>query len=159
MQNHPWTGIGPDHWPLIASQYGWPPGKECHSLWLNAGAELGFPGLILLLLFYGTVICHCWRMQIALKNAASKEVDESEEQNDHWFADCGRMVTAALVGFAVSASFVSLDALEIPYYIALVGAGTLKVMSQALSPESASVSPEPITVWVPQPATPASSLS
>jgi putative inorganic carbon (hco3(-)) transporter len=159
MQNHPWTGIGPDHWPLIASQYGWPPGKECHSLWFNAGAELGFPGLILLLLFYGTVIWHCWRMQIALKNAASKEVDESEEQNDRWFADCGRMVTAALVGFAVSASFVSLDALEIPYYIALVGAGTLKVMSQALSPESASVSPEPITVWVPQPATPASSLS
>jgi probable O-glycosylation ligase (exosortase A-associated) len=121
MRNHPWTGIGPDHWPLVASQYGWPPGKEAHSLWFNAGAELGFPGLLLLVLLYGSVIWQSWRTH-ALRD------DDEQDAHERWFPDCGQMVTAALAGFAVSASFVSLDALEAPYYIALLGGGTLKVL-------------------------------
>jgi putative inorganic carbon (HCO3(-)) transporter len=119
MQKHPITGIGPDHWPLIAGQYGWPTGKECHSLWFNAGAELGFTGVALLMLFYGNVIWHCGRLCRERTNC------------DPWFADCGRMVTAALVGFAVAASFVSLDALEPPYYIALLGAANVMVADRA----------------------------
>lgn len=122
MQKHPLTGLGPDHWPLIAADYGWPPGKESHSLWFNAGAEFGFPGLILLILFYGVVLWSVFRL-----------VHRRELQGT-WFADSGRMVVAALAGFAVSASFVSLDALEPPYYIALLGAGTLKVLSNAQNP-------------------------
>jgi probable O-glycosylation ligase (exosortase A-associated) len=140
MQKNPLTGIGPDHWPLIASQYGWPPGKECHSLWFNAGAELGFPGLVLLILFYGVVIWQCWRIRTKCK------------LQDTWFVGSGRMVTAALVGFAVSASFVSLDALEPPYYIALLGAGTLKVFSHAASPVSSRASAEPAGNFGVQPA-------
>lgn len=119
MKRHPLTGLGPDHWPLIAADYGWPAGKECHSLWFNAGAEFGFPGLLFLMLFYGTAIVGSWRMLCR------------RDLQDTWYADAGRMVVASLVGFVVSASFVSLDALEPPYYIALLGAGTLKVLSQA----------------------------
>jgi hypothetical protein len=122
MQKHPITGIGPDQWPLIASQYGWPPGKECHSLWFNAGAELGFPGLALLILFYSIIIYHGCRMCFERSNQGT------------WYADSGRMVTTAIIGFAVSASFVSLDALEPPYYIALLGAATLKVADRSRLP-------------------------
>jgi O-antigen ligase len=121
MQKNPFTGVGPDHWPLIAADYGWPAGKECHSLWFNAGAELGFPGLAFLLLFYGSALWGGWTLLCR------------RDLQDTWYADCGRMVVAALAGFAVSASFVSLDALEPPYYIALLGAGTLKVLSLAES--------------------------
>ena len=39
------------------------------------------------------------------------------------------MVIAALTGFCVAAQFVSLEALEIPYYVALLGAGALKLHS------------------------------
>jgi hypothetical protein len=39
------------------------------------------------------------------------------------------MVIAALVGFSVSAQFVSLKYLEHPYYITLIGAVVLKLMS------------------------------
>jgi probable O-glycosylation ligase (exosortase A-associated) len=123
MQKNPLVGVGPDHWPLIASQYGWPAGKEVHSLWFNAGAEFGFPGLALLLLFYGVVLFGCLRL-----------VRRPDLQGT-WSADSGRMVVAALTGFAVSASFVSLDALEPPYYVALLGAGTLKVLSAVAVPE------------------------
>ncbi len=114
MQKHPLLGLGPDHWPLTAESYGWRAGKECHSLWFNAGAELGFPGLAFLLAFYLTAIRHSWWM--------SRRVWQ-----DPWFADLGRMVVAAVSGFMVSASFVSLDNLEPPYYIVLIAAGAAKL--------------------------------
>lgn len=49
---HPLLGIGPDNWPLIAHEYGWPPGKEAHSLWVQMAAELGLVGVGFLALFY-----------------------------------------------------------------------------------------------------------
>jgi probable O-glycosylation ligase (exosortase A-associated) len=118
MMKHPVTGIGPDHWPLIAEQYGWPPGKEAHSIWFNAGAELGFPGVGLLIAFYGVTICCCWKLARTAPVA------------DPWLREAGRMVVVGLAAFLVSGSFVSLDALEPPYYIALLGAGALSVASR-----------------------------
>jgi O-antigen ligase len=53
MLKNPILGLGPDHFPLIAEKYGWPAGKEVHNLWLQTSAELGFPGLLFLLMFYG----------------------------------------------------------------------------------------------------------
>jgi hypothetical protein len=47
-----------------------------------------------------------------------------------WFADSCRMTIAALCGFGVAAQFVSLEALEVPYYVALLGAGGLLVYSR-----------------------------
>jgi probable O-glycosylation ligase (exosortase A-associated) len=118
MKKHPVTGVGPDHWPLVAEQYGWRRGKEAHSLWFNAGAELGFPGLTLLLAFYGLTIRHCWKLT------------RSTNVNDPWLREAGRMAVVGLAAFAVSASFVSLDALEVPYYIVLLGAGAVSVASR-----------------------------
>jgi hypothetical protein len=40
------------------------------------------------------------------------------------------MVIASLAGFAVAAQFVSLEGLEVPYYIVLIGAGALKLASE-----------------------------
>jgi probable O-glycosylation ligase (exosortase A-associated) len=154
MQKHPLTGVGPDHWPLTAVQYGWPPGKESHSLWFNAGAELGFPGLMFLVLFYGSVLWQCWRADIGQESSdGSQSAELREEPADvvqdsekSWFIGCRQMVTAALVGFTVSASFVSLDGLEAPYYIALLGAGTLKVLSPAAGPLTESLAAVPTTL-------------
>jgi len=118
MTKHPVTGVGPRHWPLIAPQYGWPLGKEAHSLWLQTGAELGFPGLGFLLAFYGFAV---WRLLRLLRR---------RDAPDPWFVDSARMVVAAIAGFAVSVSFVSLVGLELPYYIVLLGAGGLKLLDQ-----------------------------
>ena len=57
---------------------------------------------------------------------------------DPWFRDVARMVIASLTGFAVSAQFVSLVGLEAPYYVALLGAGALKLASVP--------APAPVTV-------------
>lgn len=118
IATHPITGIGPDHWPLVAHEYGWPRGKEAHTLWLQIGAELGIPGLALLLTFYGTCMVRLWPL-----------ARERLYPADPWLRDSSRMVIASLAGFMVSAQFVSLEGLEIPYYTVLIGVTTLKLSS------------------------------
>jgi probable O-glycosylation ligase (exosortase A-associated) len=119
MKNNPVLGVGPDHWPLVAHEYGFPRGKEAHSLWLQFGAEVGFPGLALLALFYGLCVVRLWPL-------ARGKLDA----DDPWFRYLAAMVIASLIGFAVSAQFVSLKLLEVPYYVALLGAGTLQLASR-----------------------------
>lgn len=118
MKKQPVMGCGPNHWPLVAPNYGWPLGKEAHSLWMQVGAELGFPGLILLASFYLTCMTKCWwlcwRRTIV---------------SDPWIKIGAQMTLAGLTGFVVSAQFVSLESLEIPYYTALLGAAALKLHS------------------------------
>jgi O-antigen ligase len=120
MKSDPLLGIGPRHFPTIAHTFGWNRGKEAHSLWLQLGAEVGLPGLGALLLFYGLT---AWRLfplareKIAVPDPAFVQLA------------CG--VIASLVGFVISAQFVTLIGLETPYYVALIGAGVLKLTSQA----------------------------
>ena len=118
MQKQPLWGCGPNHWPLTAPNYGWPLGKEAHSLWMQTGAELGFLGLGLLVSYY--VLC-IWRLYPLprMKN----EVD------DEWHRYFARMTITSLIGFLIAAQFVSLESLEIPYYVCLIGIGTLKLAS------------------------------
>jgi probable O-glycosylation ligase (exosortase A-associated) len=119
MKNAP-LGIGPDHWPLISQEYGFAKGKHGHSLWLQLGAELGFPGLLCLGLFYGLCILRLWPLT------------RRSELVDPWLRATARMVIASLIGFMFSAQFVSLPGLELPYYTALVGAGVLRLASRTV---------------------------
>ena len=66
-----------------------------------------------------------------------------------------RMVLASLGGFAVASQFVSLEGLELPYYIALLGAAALKVadysdarvpMHPAAAPHWTLTYPQPLPV-------------
>jgi putative inorganic carbon (HCO3(-)) transporter len=127
MLKRPIFGLGPDHFPLVAKEYGWPDGKEVHNLWLQIGAELGFPGLLFLLGFYSLCIVRLWPL-----------LRKQEPGADPWFRDAARMVVVSLVGFSAAAFFVSLEGLEVPYYITLIGAGVLKLSS--LSKESSQLS-------------------
>jgi probable O-glycosylation ligase (exosortase A-associated) len=118
MLSHPAFGIGPRHFALRSHEYGYAPGKEAHTLWLQVGAETGFPGLFFLASFYGVCVLRLWPLTRASYPVA-----------DPWLRDSARMVIASLTGFAVSAQFVSLVGLEAPYYVALLGAGALKLAS------------------------------
>lgn len=118
MAKQPITGLGPDHWELVAHTYGFTHGKSAHSLWMETGAELGIPGLGLLVAFYGICLLRMW----PLCGKGSLVVDP-------WCREASRMVIASLVGFSVAAQFVTLHGLEIPYYLTLIGAGVLKLNS------------------------------
>lgn len=116
MLKHPIVGLGPDHWEIAAKyDYGWGTGKAAHSLWFNAGAEMGFPGLVFLLTFYFSAIWQCW------------PIAQSNSDVDPFVRTVARMVVAGLVGFVVSASFVALDRLEPPYFVVMLAAGCIRV--------------------------------
>lgn len=124
MAKNPIFGAGPDHWPTLAASYGWPAGKEAHSMWLQIGAELGFPGLFLLGAFFVTAAIGCWRV---VKTSRSRELA------DPWLVEAARIVVVSLAGYVVAVQFVSLEALEVPYYVAMMGAGVLR-LAHARSP-------------------------
>jgi probable O-glycosylation ligase (exosortase A-associated) len=120
MLENPLFGAGPGHWMVMStSRFGWQVGKMAHNLWMEIGAEMGFPGLAFLGLFYGLCIFRLWpytRDKIPVP--------------DPWCTYLARMVIVALVGFCVSSTFVSLWGLETPYYLVMVGVGVLKLSTQ-----------------------------
>jgi len=131
---NPVLGVGPDHMPLRIHLYGFPQGKEAHTMWLQLGAELGLPALILLLSYYG--ICLARLLPIARGKTTVP---------DPWLAHLARAVIASLCGFAVSAQFVSLEFLEAPYYVALLGAGILKLSTPFVTITTQRGRPNPIS--------------
>jgi O-antigen ligase len=136
---HPVLGLGPRHFPLVAPQYGWTPGKEAHTTWLQVAAELGLPGLFFLALFYSL----CVARLVPVMRPFS-------EVPDPWLRYLACMVVASIVGFAVSAQFVTLSGLEHPYYVTLVGAGVLKLSSTHAGEERAGgTGPEPEGAFAP----------
>jgi probable O-glycosylation ligase (exosortase A-associated) len=124
MLENPVLGVGPDEMPLRMEQYGFIKGKEAHSLWLQTGAELGFPGMFLLLAYYVICIIRLWPI------ARDKTIVA-----DPWLVYLTRAVVGSLFGFMVSAQFVTCEFLEPPYYVALLGAGVLK-LSLVTSPRN-----------------------
>jgi O-antigen ligase len=131
IARHPVFGVGPDNWGQVAPEYGWPLGKQAHTLWLQVAAELGLPGLLFLVLFYGRCVGRLWVYVRPWTPVA-----------DPWVRHFARMVIASIVGFAVSAQFVSLAGLEAPYYIVLIGAGTLKLASLPLADATGQEAPD-----------------
>ncbi len=118
MDKYPIMGCGPNHFPVRAPDYGWPLGKEAHSLWMQTGAELGYVGLSLLVLFYATCMVKMW--MLTWKTTLLR---------DPWLLVAAQMVFTSLTGFMVAAQFVSLESLEIPYYTVLLGCGALKLQT------------------------------
>jgi hypothetical protein len=116
IQANPVIGLGPHHFPVFAHTYGLTRNKEAHTTWLQVAAEIGLPGVVCLLLFYLIPVIRMWPM-----------TRESYPVADPWFRDTARMVVAAVTGFLVTAQFVTLPGLEVPYFVVLLGAGVLKL--------------------------------
>jgi putative inorganic carbon (HCO3(-)) transporter len=110
---HPVFGVGQDCWGIVVADYGWPTGKEAHSLWFQTMAELGFPGVGFLASFYALAAISSWRAR--------------NDTNHPLNPILVRAVCAGLAGFGVSAAFVTVDGIELPFYVALLGACAVKL--------------------------------
>lgn len=122
MWKKPIVGCGMENWGNVAPDYGWSVGKECHNTWAQLGAELGIPGMVSILAFY---LLGCWNLL--------KISRERTPVSDPWLRYFARMVIAAIAGFLVSASLVTVEGVELPYYIMVLGAGTLRLYTQYAS--------------------------
>lgn len=117
MEN-PVVGVGPGHWVLHAHEHGFTRGKAGHNTWAQVAAETGLPGAAALLSIYLTCMARLWPL-----------TRESYPVHDPWLRYLARAVIASLTGFLVSATFVSIEGAELPYFIAIIGAGVLKIDS------------------------------
>jgi putative inorganic carbon (HCO3(-)) transporter len=115
MERHPLLGVGPGNWPIAAREFGWSEGKQAHSTWMQTGAELGVPGVLSLLLFYLVTGLKLWPI---LRNRSTLEAKRR--------STVAVGIILAIVGYIVSAMFVSLEGLEVPYYITLAGVVLMK---------------------------------
>jgi O-antigen ligase len=115
MGEEPVFGVGPDHFPLTNKQR-WGERMEAHTLWLQLGAELGLPGLLLLLAFYGS----CWVRLLPYARGR-------HPPRDPRIRCLAQGIVASLVGFCVTGQFVTLEQLEIPYYLVMMGVVILKL--------------------------------
>jgi O-antigen ligase len=117
MAKDPVIGVGLDQWGNVAPDYGLPRGMEAHSTWLQIGAELGVTGLLMILAFYGFAVVRLW--PIARGRGAGQ---------DAWRRAFASMAIASLAGFFASAAFVTVEGVELPFYVVLLGAGVLKAL-------------------------------
>ncbi len=119
MIKNPIFGIGPANWVYAVVDYGWEEGKAAHTTWLQVGAELGIPGLLFISCFYGFCLKRLWPL-------ARGELEGS----DSFPKSVAQMVIGSLLGFIISAQFVSLINVELPYYLVLLGTVVLKITSE-----------------------------
>lgn len=126
--NNPIFGIGPRNFPSVAERYGFTAGKEAHSTWMQTVAEMGFVGVILLLVFYLSAILKL--LPLVLR----RWTDDTKEESA-----MAAGILIALSGFFVSAQFVTMVGLEAPYYVAMAAVAIVKTQ----------VLPEPTAVAVP----------
>ena len=133
MLEHPILGIGTDQWTVcgVREFQGkialYSAHKEAHTLWLQL-VEPGFPGLFMIVTFYGLCIARVFPLTRRVVTAESSQ-DGQAADTDDWTGHAARMVVVPLSGFIVAAQFISLEFLEIPYYIVLFGSGLLKLES------------------------------
>jgi putative inorganic carbon (hco3(-)) transporter len=120
IQAYPLLGVGPANWRVIASSYGWSEGKSAHSVWMETAAEIGIPGVLMLMLFFGLAAARLW----PIARGKLKEEDEYKSA-------IAIGVVLSIVGFAVAGQFVSAPGLEPPYWVAMLGVALLKSTSSA----------------------------
>jgi len=118
IQSNPVLGLGPNHWQLNSQNHGFVKGKDGHCLWLQMGAEMGIPGLMFLLCFYGLSV---WRLLPAAMGRSEHELP--------WLRPVAQMVVVSICAFSVEQMFGSFSGMELPYYVVLIAAVALKLSS------------------------------
>lgn len=118
MRENPVFGIGLRQWlPYTKANHGMH--IEAHSMWMQASAEQGVPGILSLLGTFGFTILYL--MKVA---------NERTPTSDPYIHTVAQMALCALIGFCLGAQFVSVFAMEISYYTVMIGCIALKFQNE-----------------------------
>lgn len=119
---NPIFGIGPGHWPFISHEFGWRDGKQGHGLWVQYLAEVGFVGGILIFSFFALCAHRLTRIASSLKGEPC------------WLLGPMLGVSASLFCWIPEAQFGSFWMMELPYYLVLLGAASIRVYNESILP-------------------------
>jgi O-antigen ligase len=130
VQSNPMFGLGPRCWPLVADRYGWPPGKEGHNLWMQVASEFGIPGVSLLGSVYAIAVYRLFPVAVGRRY-----------RDVPWIRPFAQVAVTAIPAFAVEQLVGSFYLMELPYYVSMLAAASLNLVSrseQAVSREAIS---------------------
>jgi O-antigen ligase len=138
VRAYPVLGVGPANWSTIAASFGWPAGKSAHSVWMETAAEVGIPGFLFLFGFFALAFKRLWPI-------ARAKIDDTNR--DSVLLASG--VALGLVGYMVAGQFVSVQGMELPYYMVMLGAAMLKAQPAPVEQVEAIPSLPPAFQWNP----------
>jgi probable O-glycosylation ligase (exosortase A-associated) len=125
-QDHPLFGVGIRNSNLFSQQYGADmEGRTIHSQYLQILADNGYPGLGLYLAVIGSSLYGLWRARLSAEG-------EGDEANRVLAISSG--LEASLILFCFGALFLSLEVVELPFLVLLLGA-QLSLVSERATPE------------------------
>ena len=104
-----------DRFNLVAKQYGLTHMKSIHNLFLQVGADTGFPGLFLLVGIYGGTIIAVMRHR------------KLRTRYSPWYPYWVAMIVSSLAATTMCSQFIGMERVEVPYYICAVGLAAVKV--------------------------------
>lgn len=136
MWTHPLTGVGVDNfskaeWEISAmaldqSRDGGIKGSAAHNTWIQAGAEMGVPGMILYLaLVFGTMTS-----VIKIHRRVPSEWRGGTREQRLLFA-LGAYLPLSILGYAVTCTFVSFAYMDPMYFLAALSAGYIVIVRRA----------------------------
>ena len=115
MAEKPVFGVGIKNWLSYTTSH-YRVHLEAHSTWMQTGAETGIPGVLLLAGFF---VCQLWFLLPYIRGL--------EELPDPELKTYAQMTFVAIIGYCITAQFVSLYTMEIAYYTCTVGLVVLKI--------------------------------
>jgi probable O-glycosylation ligase (exosortase A-associated) len=136
----PLTGVGFDGFSQSYQEYNGPDGefpgvRAAHSVWFGLLADMGYPGLIVFVLLWGSSIWSCWRVSATCKG-------DPQRRDLRVYADA---LLTSLVAFAVGGTFLSSQYNEMVWHF--IGLATTLSFLASEQPDQASAPlPEAIAV-------------
>jgi len=121
MNDHPYLGVGPRCFGNYSRQYGLAGGKSIHNLFLQVGADTGFPGMSFLIGIYaGTILAMLRHRKLRALYSP-------------WYPYWCAMIISGLGTAVVCGQFIGMERVEMPYFLCAIGLAAVKValMEQA----------------------------
>lgn len=115
MNERPILGYGPRGFNRRAHVYGLSRGKSIHNLFLQVGADTGFPGMLSLIgIFVGTGLAMLRHRKV-------------RREYSPWYPYWVAMIVPGLSVTFICGQFIGMERVEMPYYLCLLGLAAIKV--------------------------------
>lgn len=135
MSDHPLTGLGVDNFgkaewtisEMAQDRYRTRgiKGSAAHNTWLQAGAEMGIPGLILwCVMVFGTLI------SVARERLRMPAAWRTGDHDQRVLFALATYLPLSILGFAITSTFVSFAYSDPMYYLAAMSAGLLVIIKR-----------------------------
>jgi probable O-glycosylation ligase (exosortase A-associated) len=138
IKDYPLFGAGPRNCNLLSHRYGADmEGRTIHDVYIQIGADCGIPAA---LLYIGMIICALrwlWR-------GSRISAPHWEEPEHRWHQCICRASFWSLVTYSFGVIFLSLETVELPYLLMLMGAVAPSLAAKGLPGESKMPKPVPL---------------